>query len=145
MDRWKNPPIIKPAMICNKVWRVKHFTKYSKNGILCFSGDHLKWREIQEQGHRKQVWAQVKIFSGPPAKENQLKIFTLNQKHQLSIAGWLRLDTKGLICIIGKLWYYRGRQKHIQNRQAPVICTGFFFTSLHPHPPPPSTALSRKV
>ena len=73
-------------------------------------------------------------FRPPPAGSDQLKIFILNQKDWLSVAEWIGLGLKGLICTIEKQLYHRERQKHIQHsqsldHQAPVICTA-------PHIPP---------
>jgi len=59
---------------------------------------------------------------GPQARVDRLKLFTLNRKEWLSVAGWLGLGLKELIWTIDR-WYFRERWKPIQHIRAPVICT----------------------
>ena len=74
---------------------------------------------------------------------DRLKIFTLNWIDWLSVAEWLGLGLKGLICTIDRQWCYQEIQKHVQpsqvagplpNFQAPIICSGI-------HTPSTSLAL----
>jgi hypothetical protein len=68
---------------------------------------------------------------GPPAKGTPVKsLYT--KPERLSVAEWLELGLKGLICIIDRQCYYREKQKHMQHNRAPdsllvhvapVICT----------------------
>lgn len=60
----------------------------------------FKWNG---HGCWERVRAQVKIFfSGPPARMDRLKIFTLNWKDWQSVPEWLGLGLKRLICTINK-------------------------------------------
>jgi hypothetical protein len=125
-------------MICNNVWRVNTLQKTVKMSFYISLGTTKNGVKSRKRATESRVGHRWKSFSGPPARENQMKIFTLNRQQRFLIAGGLRLDMKGLICTIDKFWYYWGRQKHVQNRWVLVICTGF------PPPPRPINGIVQK-
>jgi hypothetical protein len=92
---------------------------------------------LGKHGCRERVRPRWKTFSPPPppqARENRINIFTLNRKDWLSVAEWLGLGLRRLICTVNKKWYCRERQKYMQrgflpNGQGPEI--------FKHHPPTP--------
>jgi hypothetical protein len=92
---------------------------------------HFGGRDIE--GRRQRVWGPTKKVFRLPSKGRPASNLYIKSKNWFSVAEWLGLRLKGLICSVGINDNYRERKTHVQHSRvpgpdsdcwAPVICTG---------------------